>query len=159
VFLTSTVKMQNSLPFYHPEKRSVKEILDCIWSQKNFLNFCIWYAWNSHNCTLQNQGGVRLGFQKKCYIFVVNISQIKHTRFSFDFLFATNLSNYNAVVFTGKRHARMEGVQAFILSMKRESLNKAYTETPTKNIGNLPRTIKRFTLYLSQWTDSYFWFF
>jgi len=80
----------------------------------------------------------------------VNISQIKHTRFSFDFLFATNLSNYNAVVFTGKRHARMEGVQAFILSMKRESLNKAYTETPTKNIGNLPRTIKRFTLYLSQ---------
>jgi len=52
---------------------------------------------------------------------VANISQIKHTWFSFDFLFITDLSNYNAVIFTGKRRARMEGVQAFILSMKRES--------------------------------------
>jgi len=54
---------------------------------------------------------------------VVNISQIKHTWFSFDFLLKTDLSNYNAVVFTCKRHARMEGIQAFILSMKRESQN------------------------------------
>jgi len=79
---------------------------------------------------------------------VVNISQIKHTWFSFVFLFITDLSNYNAVVFTGKRRSRMEGVQAFILSMKRESQNKAYTESPTKNIGNLPSTIKRFMLKL-----------
>jgi len=41
----------------------------------------------------------------------------------------------------------MEGVQAFILSMKRESQNKAYTESPTKNIENLSSTIKRFTLH------------
>jgi len=34
---------------------------------------------------------------------VVNISQIKHTWFSFVFLFVTDLSNYNAVVFTGKK--------------------------------------------------------
>jgi len=80
------------------------------------------------------------------WLFVVNISQIKHTWFSFDFLFITDLSNYNAVVFTGKRLARIEGVQAFILSMKRESQNKEYTESPTKNIRNLPSTIKRFTL-------------
>jgi len=32
----------------------------------------------------------------------------------------------------------MEGVQAFILSMKRDSQNKAYMESPTKNLGNLP---------------------
>jgi len=44
---------------------------------------------------------------------VVNISQIKHTWFSFVFLFVTDLSNYNAVIFTGKRHARMEGIRAF----------------------------------------------
>jgi len=34
---------------------------------------------------------------------VMNISQIKHTWFSFVFLFVTDLSNYNAVVFTGKK--------------------------------------------------------
>jgi len=35
------------------------------------------------------------------------------------------MSNYNAVVLTGKRSAiRMEGVQAFILCMKRESQNR-----------------------------------
>jgi len=60
-----------------------------------------------------------------CQLFVMNISQIKHTWFSFDFLFVTDLSNYNAGVFTGKRLARMEGIQAFILSMKRESQNQA----------------------------------
>jgi len=38
------------------------------------------------------------------------------------------------------RRARMEGVRAFILSLKRESHNKAYTESPTKNIRNLPST-------------------
>jgi len=76
----------------------------------------------------------------------MNISQIKHIWFSFVFLFVTDLSNYNAVVFIGKRRARMEGVQAFILSMKRESQNKAYTESPTKNIRNLPSTIKKFML-------------
>jgi len=57
-------------------------------------------------------------------ISVVNMSQIKHTWFSFVFQFVTDFSNYNAVVFTGKRRTRMEGVQAFILSMKRESQNK-----------------------------------
>jgi len=55
----------------------------------------------------------------------VNIPQIKHTWFLFDFLFVTDLSNYNAVIFPGKRCARMEGVQEFNLSMKRESQNKA----------------------------------
>jgi len=83
--------------------------------------------------------------QKSGFI-VVNISQIKHTWFSFVFLFVTDLSNYNADVFTGKRRARMEGIRAFILSVKRESENKAYTESPTKNIGNLPSTIKSITL-------------
>jgi len=34
---------------------------------------------------------------------VLNISQIKHTWFSLDFLFVTDLSNYNAVVLTGKK--------------------------------------------------------
>jgi len=36
-------------------------------------------------------------------VVVVNISQIKHTWFSFVFLFVTDLSNYNAVIFTGKK--------------------------------------------------------
>jgi len=34
---------------------------------------------------------------------IVNISQIKHTWFSFISLFVADLSNYNAVVFTGKK--------------------------------------------------------
>jgi len=45
----------------------------------------------------------------------------------------------------------MEGVKAFILSMKRESQNKAYTVSPTKNMKNLPSTIKRFTLICMCW--------
>jgi len=51
--------------------------------------------------------------------YVVNISQIKHTWFSFVFLFVTDFSNYNVVIFTGKRSTRMEGVQALILSMEK----------------------------------------
>jgi len=61
---------------------------------------------------------------KLLHLVAVNISQIKHTWFSFDFLFVTDLSNYNAVVFTGKRCPRMEGIQAFILSMKRNHRTK-----------------------------------
>jgi len=40
-------------------------------------------------------------------------------------------------ILKGKRRARMEGVKAFILSMKRELQNKAHTESPAKNIRNL----------------------
>jgi len=70
----------------------------------------------------------------------MNISQIKHTWFSFDFLFVTDLSNYNAGVFTSKR-ARKNGRRTGIHSEhEKESQNKAYTESPTKNIRDLPST-------------------
>jgi len=52
-----------------------------------------------------------------------------------------------------KRRARMEGVQAFILSMKANHRTNTYTESPTKNIGNLPSTIKRFTLLLFKYCN------
>jgi len=107
-------------------------------SHSSTITFCTtstsscWSVLKKHNfvCISEGQDNFLLGR------FVVNISQIKRTWFSFVFLFVTDLSNYNAVVFTGKRRARMEGIPAFILSLKKESQNKAYTESPTKNMRN-----------------------
>jgi len=82
------------------------------------------------------------------YDLVVNISQIKHTWFSFVFLFVTDLSNYNAVVFTGKRSARIEGVHAFILSMKRNHRTNHIRKDPQRVYETYLVLIKRFTLIL-----------
>jgi len=78
--------------------------------------------------------------------FVVNISQIKHTWFSFVFLFVTDLSNYNAVIFTGKKSARMEGVHAFILSMKGNHRTNHIRKDPYRLYKTYLVLIKRFTL-------------
>jgi len=49
----------------------------------------------------------------------------------------TDLSNYNAAVFTGKRSARTTSIHSKHEKGITEPI-RTYTESPTKNIGNLP---------------------
>jgi len=74
----------------------------------------------------------------------MNISEIKHTWFSFDFLFVTDLLNYIAVIFRGRRssiHSEHE----------KESQNQYVYRKSHKKYKKPTKDIKRFTLKLCQY--------